>query len=174
MILATRTGPRSHHQQRIAHQGGRPRTSGETTPPCKREDMLELWNETATGCRDAPYLGGVWSSPAAGPGRGREFRWDLRVLTLSSWNRRRRGARGNPGSHHAIDAELGRAPEEAGSFIPPRTRCCSNHHQSSSQPVTADAEGRLLLLGSGSVRARSRRPPAGDDGREVCGLRVAG
>jgi hypothetical protein len=96
------------------------------------------------------------------------------VLTLSSWNRRRRGARGNPGSHHAIDAELGRAPEEAGSFIPPRTRCCSNHHQSSSQPVTADAERRLLLLGSGSVRARSRRPPAGDDGREVCGVRVAG
>jgi hypothetical protein len=78
MILATRTGPRSHQQQRIAHQGGRPRTSGETTPPCKREDMLELWNETATGCRDAPYLGGVWSSPAAGPGRGRQFRWDLR------------------------------------------------------------------------------------------------
>jgi hypothetical protein len=99
--------------------------------------------------REASYRGGVWSSPAAGPGRGREFRWDLRGPRSSP---RGTGGGGGRGDHKGILGRTTRSmrtrPRPGGS----RELYTAAHHQSSSQPVTTGAE-RRLLLGSGSVRA---------------------
>jgi hypothetical protein len=129
MILATRTGPRSHQHQRIAHQDGRPRTSSETTPRTRRRASARICSNFGMKQlrveREASYRGGVWSSPAAGPGRGREFRWDLRGPRSSPSPRGTGGGGGRGTTRESWVAprdrcELGRAPEEAGSFIPPR------------------------------------------------------